>query len=213
MKSYRSEALTLRTYSFGEAHRIVVFLSRDYGKVRGVAYGARKAQSRFGSSLELLTHSLLSFQVKENQELAVIQSCEIIRAFPAFQLSWEVNLHFSYFAELLSEFSREQQPSERLFRLALAVLEASGQVSMSVLARYLEFWLLRLEGILPSLETRLPRELAEKLFRILKSHPRALQGVELSPEEMKRLESVGRELIEYHLEKPLKTPKILRELL
>ena len=43
MPVYTSEALILRTYKLGEADRIVVFLTRDRGKKRGVAKGARRA--------------------------------------------------------------------------------------------------------------------------------------------------------------------------
>src|SRR3972149_4058311 len=52
MPVYTSEALILRTYKLGEADRIVVFLTRDRGKKRGVAKGARRAKSRFLGALE-----------------------------------------------------------------------------------------------------------------------------------------------------------------
>ena len=47
MPVYTSDALILRTYKLGEADRIVVFLTRDRGKKRGVAKGARRAQVAF----------------------------------------------------------------------------------------------------------------------------------------------------------------------
>ena len=78
MKVHHSEALTLRTYSYSESHKIAVFLSRDFGKVRGVAYGATKPKTRFGGSLEPLTHLKLTFSRKEQQDLAVIKNCEIV---------------------------------------------------------------------------------------------------------------------------------------
>lgn len=213
MNLHQLEALTLRTYPYAEADKIVVFLTRDFGQVRGIAYGAKKSRSRFGSSLEPLTHVRMTFQRKEHQELSVIQNCEIIRAFPAYQLRLEVNLHFGYFAELLLEFAREEQESDHLFRLALAVLEASQQVDIQWLARYFELWLLKLEGILPQLDKRLPSELAEKTRLLLKLHPSQLVNVDLSPPEVKTLETLSGELIEYHLEKKLKTRKMLQELL
>ena len=207
------EAITLRTYPFGEANKIVVFLTREYGLLRGVAYGAKKSKSRFGASLEPLTHVRAAFKQKEHQELAVIENCEIIRALPAYQLSWEQNLHFGYFAELLLEFGREQIESEKLFRLTLAILEVVQEVPIALLARYFEFWILRLEGVLPALDTVLPKELAARAVDILKSPPAKLIAVQLGDDDMRRLESAAERLIEYHLEKPLKARKILRELL
>ncbi|MFQ5928456.1 MAG: DNA repair protein RecO [Acidobacteriota bacterium] len=213
MNVHQSEALTLRTYPYAETHKIAVFLTRIFGKVRGVAHGAQGGKSRFGSSLEPLTHLRLSFSRKENQELAVIQSCEIIRALPAYQLTWEVNLHFSYFVELLTEFSKEQEESKMLFRLSLAVLQASRKAPIDLVARYFELWLLKLEGVLPGLEGKLPSALAAKTQDMMKLHPTQLHTINFSPAQSERLESLCGELVEYHLEKQLKTRKLLRELL
>ena len=213
MSGYQSEALTLRTYPYAESHKIAVFLTRSFGKVRGVAYGAQKAKGRFSGALEPLTHLRLTFSRKENQELASLKNCEILKVFPGYQLSLEVNLHFSYFAELLVEFSREEEESELLFRLSLAVLEATQKISIDRVARYFELWLLKLEGVLPSLEAKLPPTLAEKVYAMTKIPAAELETVQLSGEENRRLESLSGQLIEYHLEKRLKTKKMLKELL
>ena len=213
MNQHQSEALTLRTYPYAESHKIVVFLTRTFGKLRGIAHGAKKPKSRFGASLETLTRLQVTFRRKEHQELAVIQNCEVIQVCPAYELSWEGNVYLGYFAELLQEFSREQEESENLFRLAVAVLDVIGQTQIEVLARYLEFWLLRLEGVLPRLEEKLPAELALKTLEMLKHHPSGLGAVTLTEAELKRLASLSRKLIEYNLEKTLKSWKLLRDLL
>ena len=51
MPLYTAEALVLRTYKLGEADRIVVFLTRDRGKKRGIAPNAGKSRKRFGAAL------------------------------------------------------------------------------------------------------------------------------------------------------------------
>ena len=58
MPVYTSEALILRTYKLGESDLIVVFLTRDRGKKRGVAKGARRSKKRFAGGLESLTRGL-----------------------------------------------------------------------------------------------------------------------------------------------------------
>ena len=208
-----SEALTLRTYEFGEANKIVVFLTKSMGLLRGVAYGAKRSRSRFGSSLEQLTWVRVTFKRKEHEDLVVFQNCEIIRPSPAFRLGFEENLHCSYFAELIVEFVREEVESEKLFRLTNAVLEAIGTVSIELLARYFEFWVLRLEGVLPALGTILPEELASKAIRVLKLPPSELGKVALTDQEIAQLASATEKLIEYQLEKPLKAKRMLKELL
>jgi DNA repair protein RecO (recombination protein O) len=213
MSVYRSEAFTLKTYSFAELHKLVVFLTRGYGKVRAVAHGAKHTRSRFGSSLELLTRVQLTFQQKENQDLAVIQQCEIIQAFPAYQLSLELNLYFNYFAELLLELSREHADSETLFRLTAATLGASHAIPPALLARYFELWALRVEGVLPPLEEGLPADLAVKTRQMMRLPPERLKDFSLHPSENDTLEAYAGRLIEEHLERSLKTRRMLKQLL
>jgi DNA repair protein RecO (recombination protein O) len=61
MPVYTSDALILRTYKLGETDRIVVFLTRDRGKKRGVARGARRARSKFTGALESLTRAGVAY--------------------------------------------------------------------------------------------------------------------------------------------------------
>ena len=93
------------------------------------------------------------------------------------------------------------------------MLEASQTVPVEIVARYLELWLLKLEGVLPVLGSKLPQALARKTETFLQLHPRELGSVQLSAQESKRLESVCSELVEYHLEKKLKTKKMMEQLL
>ncbi|MGH9020308.1 MAG: recombination protein O N-terminal domain-containing protein, partial [Acidimicrobiales bacterium] len=56
MREFSDDAVALRAYRSGEADRIVVLWTREHGKVRVLAKGARKATSRLGGSLEALAH-------------------------------------------------------------------------------------------------------------------------------------------------------------
>ena len=67
--------------------------------------------------------------------------------------------------------------------------------------------------MLPRLEEKLPAELALKTLEMLKHHPSGLGAVTLTEAELKRLASLSRKLIEYNLEKTLKSWKLLRDLL
>jgi recombinational DNA repair protein (RecF pathway) len=61
--------------------------------------------------------------------------------------------HAAYFAELLDEWAPDASPNERLYRLGAAVSQALCQGgSVDALARYFEYWLMRLEGVYPALE-------------------------------------------------------------
>ena len=152
MPLHHSEAYVLRTYTLKEADKICVFLTRESGKVRGVAQGARRLKSKFGSSLEPFTEVLVSYFQRENRELVSISSCEIIRSqFPA-ELTGEYLGVLHYLAELIIEFVPDHEPNQRVYRLAGAATEAlrqSGPGQFAPLARYCEIWMLRLAGFLP----------------------------------------------------------------
>ena len=148
MPLYTADALVLRTYKLGEADRIVVFLTADRGKKRGVAKSARRPRSRFAGALEPLTHVRVAYFEKETRELVGMNYAEPVRS-PLSAPGGAVG-YASYFAELLDEWAQADDPSETLYRLGAAVLEAMAcGVRIELLARYFEYWLLRLQGVYP----------------------------------------------------------------
>ena len=80
MPAYTTDALILKTYTLGESDRIVVFLTRDRGKKRGVARNARQSRRRFGGALEPLTHGRVGYVERERRELVHVQYVEPIRS-------------------------------------------------------------------------------------------------------------------------------------
>src|SRR6185295_15303764 len=144
MPLHKTEALLLRTYALKEADKICVFLTRDQGKVRGVAHGARKLKSRFGSSLEPFTEVALSYFQKEGRELVSVSNCDIVRShFDRAPRDVETASAFSYMAELLTEFLPDHEPNERLYRLVTATLDEIEEGNdLARVLRYFETWLL-----------------------------------------------------------------------
>src|SRR6185295_1186968 len=159
MKAYSAEALILRTYRYGEADRIVVFLTEDRGKRRGVAKNATKSRRRFGGALEPLTRGRVAYVEREHRELVRIDRIEPTQM-PLNAAQGRgagdgahVLGHAGYFAELLDEWAPDGHANERLFRLGTAIGDALGRAgSVEALARYFEYWLLRLEGVYPAID-------------------------------------------------------------
>ena len=151
MPLHTAEALVLRTYKLGEADRIVVFLTADRGKRRGVARGARRPRSRFGGGLEPFTRVRTTYFEHERRDLVRLRQVEPLSS-PLTSARAEALLYVSYFAELIDEWAPEGDPSERLFRLGATVMAAlAAGVPAGPAARYFEYWLLRLQGVYPSL--------------------------------------------------------------
>lgn len=150
MPLYTSDALVLRTYKLGEADRIVVFLTRDRGKKRGVAPSARRPRSRFTGALEPLTEVRVAYFEKEQRELVNLNYAEPVRS-PMATPNPDALGYSAYFAELLDAVAADADPDERLYRLGSATLEAVAHGGpVAPLARYFECWLLRLQGVYPA---------------------------------------------------------------
>lgn len=153
MPLYTAEAIVLRTYKLGEADRIVVFLTRDRGKKRGVAKGARRARSRFVGALEPMTRARVAYFEKEQRELVSLNYAELLRS-PLSAASPDGLSYVGYFADLIDQCAPDADPDERLFRLGSAVVEGLGAgAPPALLARYFEVWLLRFQGVYPSLSS------------------------------------------------------------
>lgn len=149
-----AQALVLRTYNFAEADKVCVLLTQREGTLRGVAHGARKMKSRFGSSLEPLTEITVTYFWKEGRDLVSISAAEIVRShFNAAASSVETSAAMSYMADLLVEFLPAHEPNEAVFRLARASLDALEEAADPyVVMRYFEVWILRLGGFYPDLK-------------------------------------------------------------
>ncbi len=244
MPVYTSEALILRTYKLGEVDRIVVFLTRDRGKKRGVAKGARRVRSRFMGALEPMTRAGVAYYEREQRDLVRINYVEPIRS-PLSGPGGDALGYVGYFAELIDEWAPEAHADERLFRLGASITDAIAAGAMAdPLARYFEYWLLRLQGVYPSLLSCAgcaaplvsgvvmpPKEavfvcpacaptsgsrVSIDALKFLKAagatSPDRLEALPLEPRASRELETVHRRLLNLHLEKELKSARVLREL-
>jgi DNA repair protein RecO (recombination protein O) len=251
MHVYSADALVLRSYRYGEANRIVVFLTEDRGKKRGVAPNATRSRRRFGAALEPLTRGRATYVEREHRELVRLERVEPHQS-PLGSAEGRTASdgahalgHAGYFAELIDEWAPDGSPNERLFRLGVAVGDALGAAgSVDALARYFEYWLLRLEGVYPDIE-RCPhcgrRTLAEGAVLVVAERAYvcvdcAHGGSRLSRDAMAFLKDAGARsprdvtragapaallrdleqahhtLIAMHLEKELRSARVVKEL-
>ena len=212
MPLYTADALVLRTYKLGEADRIVVFLTRDRGKKRGVAKGARRPRSRFVGSLEPLTEVRVAYFEKERRELVGLNYAEMRRS-PLALESEDALGYISYFAELLDEWAQEADADDRLYRLGASMLDAlAAGTPVEPLARYFEYWLLRLQGVYPESRGTLSPPALAFLEASRSVAPRQVGEVPAERSALRELEHVHRSLIALHLEKMVKSDRVLRDL-
>lgn len=250
MPVYTAEALILRTYKLGEADRIVVFLTRDRGKKRGVAQGARRARSKFVGALEPMTRAGVAYYEREQRDLVRINYVEPtwspLSAMGTAGMAADALGHVGYFAELIDEWAPESHADERLYRLGSSITDAiAGGAPVERLARYVEYWILRLQGVYPAIAgcpecgevfddgaVMPPRDLffvcrncapagggtrvSAEALRFLKAAGAVpadrLDALSLPARAARELETVHRRLLNLHLDKELKSARVLREM-
>src|SRR6186713_2278600 len=98
MPLYTTDALILRTYTLGESDRLVVFLTRDRGKKRGVAKNARQSRRRFGGALEPMTSGRVTYRERERRDLVFLQDVAP-RCSPLSAPAGDAFGYVGYFAE------------------------------------------------------------------------------------------------------------------
>ena len=148
-----SEAIVLRSFPLGEGDKLVSFLTRSFGRLRGVARGARRTKNRFGASLEPLSHIRVWFFERETRELVRVQQCELMESF----LDAHKNLAASGPLALLTEITEatlpEREPSDAAFRLLLICAKGMRDADRIALSlSYFALWSLRIGGWLPELD-------------------------------------------------------------
>ena len=208
---HTTEALILRTYAIGESDRIVVFLTRDRGKRRGVAKNARQSRRRFGGALEPMTYGRVGYVEREGRDLVFLNYVEPLRS-PLAAADGEALGYVGYFAELIDQWAPDGDPNETMFRLGASMVDAlAAGVPVEPLARYFEFWLMRIQGVYQP-DPKASHEATAFLQAARTCSPFALTGVTASANTLRELEASHRVMMSMHLDRELRSTKVLREM-
>ena len=149
-RSYRAEAVILRRMDLGEADRLMTIFSREHGKLKQVAKGARRPSSRKAGHLELFTH--VQIQAARGRDLDVITQVEALNPFSQLRSDLTQVGQASYLIELVDRFTVEAEPNGALFSLLLRSLELLDQGGNAHnITRAFELRLLDLVGYRPEL--------------------------------------------------------------
>ena len=150
MPARETEAIILKTFPLGEADRLVSFLGRSSGRMRGVASGARRLKNRYGSTLEVLSHVQIWYVEKETRDLVRIQQAELLESFHKAQSDYGLSTGLAVVSEIAELVLPEREVSEPMFRLILLTArEIARTDDWHLPLSYFAFWTVRLGGWLP----------------------------------------------------------------
>ena len=118
MAAEKTLALVLRAVEFSETSSVVTLFTRDFGKIRGLAKGARRPKGPFESALDLLSLCRLVFLRKSSEALDLLTEAKLERRFRPASRDLSSLYAGYYVAELLSELTDDADPHPDLFDAA-----------------------------------------------------------------------------------------------
>lgn len=149
-RTFRVEAVILRHQDWGEADRLITLFSRERGKLRAVAKGARKMRSRKAGHLEPFNR--VSLLLAQGRELPIITQAETLTASLSFQEDLVRLGHGATLLELVDRFTVEEEANQALYGLLVETLERLNHSENAWLeVRFFEMKLLDFVGFRPQL--------------------------------------------------------------
>lgn len=193
---------------------MVSFFTRDQGKLRGVARGARQTKNnKFGSGLERLSLVRMYYSQRDGAELVTLTGADLIRSPFDVSQEFEASVALDFVSEVSEHLLPADEPSDKFFRLLLTVLDrlhATQGKEVWAAVTYFTVWAVRLSGFLGAM--KLAPESQEILEEMLRSPLSDLTVRAWSKETARDLRRGLIREIETHVEKKLLTAPILERL-
>jgi len=154
MAVQKTEAIVIGHYALKETDKIIVFYSKEYGRIRAVAKGVRRLKSKLCGRMEIMTHGILVFYERENKDLHIVNSFDTIETFQDLRENLVKFTYCSYFAELIQQVEPENEANVEIFNLLLyMMLMMKTNNDPEMLARAFEINLLEKIGLSPRLDS------------------------------------------------------------
>jgi DNA repair protein RecO (recombination protein O) len=120
----KTEAIVLKSMKYGETSKIVTFYTKEYGKIKGIVKGARKAKSKFGSSLETFSYVQFVMYKKENRSLHLVSQCDLLKTYKTLTTYLDKLAIGLKVVELVDKISHDEERNTKMFKLVLEVFDA-----------------------------------------------------------------------------------------
>src|SRR5512147_3308911 len=150
-RSFRVDAVILRHSDYGEADRLLTLFTRQLGKTRVLAKGARKIASRKAGHIEPFTYARL--QLAKGRDMLILTQAETVEAYQPLREDLILTSQASYVIELLDRFTyQDETENSALFRLLTETLaRLASKADPWLVIRYYEMRLLDHLGFRPQL--------------------------------------------------------------
>jgi DNA repair protein RecO (recombination protein O) len=152
MSIVKTEGTVLRTFPYSETSLVVVWLTRDLGRLTTLAKGAMRPKSAFLGQIGLFYTCEILFYDRDQRDLCILRECSPLNLRPTFRRNWRACGLASYFADLLYRAGPVRGHQPGLFDFLDRSLDQIHQEpATSGLMMWLELKLLDQLGLAPRL--------------------------------------------------------------
>lgn len=131
MATFKTSGVIIKKSDFNEADRILTVFTQDLGKVKVVAKGVRRVNSRRGGNLDLFNHA--SIFVSKGRHLGIVTEASVINSYYEVKKDLKLIAFCYYLCELVDSLCPEEQPMPFVFNLlnkAIENLPSGGNVQV-----------------------------------------------------------------------------------
>ena len=157
MPRFKDQAICIRHLDWSETSQIVVLLTAEHGKLRGLAKGSKRTSpssvARFSGGIELLTRGQVVGVIKTTTDLATITEWDLQEPLRHLHTDLEAQRLGLYAADLTNALLADHDPHPRSFEELSVFLDALAEDAKRQAALLRFQWLLLDElGYKPRLE-------------------------------------------------------------
>jgi DNA repair protein RecO (recombination protein O) len=150
----KTEGIVLKSFDFRETSRIATFLTRDFGKVKGVLKGIRKDARKFGSSLDRFSVNDIVYYQYRNSDIHLVSQCDMKEYYQGFRQDLKRMTAASYASELLDALVVSEEENAQIYDLMQNYLNSLQTVhDISKLVHIFQIKILLLSGFRPHLDS------------------------------------------------------------
>lgn len=151
-KGQKTEAIVLRGRNYEDNHRILVALTKEFGKLPLMARNAKKPTGSLRAVSQTFTQSNIVFS-KGKGGMGILSQGEVVNAFGGIKESLEKIAYASYIAEMIDYAIPDGRRYDSVYQLVIScflLMEALDDCE--IIARYFEMQLMNILGYRPYLQ-------------------------------------------------------------
>ncbi len=136
-----TEAIVLHAMKYGDTSKIVTLYTKKFGKIKVIAKGSRKANAKFGSSLEPMSHTSIVLYKKKTRDLHLLSKSEIVTPFKKLNSEPEKIFVGLAAVELVNTVMHDEEQNEKIFLLFVETLKAINAAAKNEINYFIHFLL------------------------------------------------------------------------